>query len=309
MPVGDTELHFPSKNPTEENGAVLTTYQSAIPGFRGRTLSTDESLRSSASMRLLSHMLREPLFDELRTKQQLGYIVHSYYDLSFSSPGPKKSGNKPCMTAVDSLVISVLSKKVPPAEIAQRIDTFLEDFRSSLANTPESEIESHANALKTKLLKPIQKLGSEASTQFSKIRRYSPEILSDGGSGQDLPWDSVKVLATEIGKLKREDLLAAWDRLIPPKSRSRIISHVYGSTFPLPDETRGAASGSKVVDSLDNLVKLRGRLNRYGEKPAVFGLLRHASSSKMMYAGAAAAVVGIGYLSFTLFNRNKKSSK
>jgi hypothetical protein len=88
-------------------------------------LSHPESLHSTASIRLLSHILREPFFDELRTKQQLGYIVHSYYDISFSSPAPQKQGtNMPLMTPVDCFVVSVLSKKVAPTEVAQRIDAF-----------------------------------------------------------------------------------------------------------------------------------------------------------------------------------------
>lgn len=274
-------------------------------------MSSRESLHSSATIRLLSHILREPLFDELRTKQQLGYIVHSYYDLSFSSPGPSKSGNQPSMTPVDSLVINVLSKKVPPAEVAQRIDTFLEDFRNSLANTPESEIESHAKALKTKLLKPIQKLGSEASNHFSKIRRYGPEILLGGGSAADLPWDNAKTLAAEIENLKGEDLVKTWDRLILPKSRSRVVSHVYGSTFPLPEETRLASSPRKVVDSLDQLVKLRSGLYRYqdGQKGAGSGLLNKIVSNKMYTGAAAVAIIGVGYIGLTVLTRSKKSSK
>ena len=46
-----------------------------------------------------------------------GYIVHSYYDLAFSSQAPGKAGsNEPLMTPVDCLVVNVLSKKVAPAE-------------------------------------------------------------------------------------------------------------------------------------------------------------------------------------------------
>jgi insulysin len=72
------ELHFASKSQQEENFAVIATYQSTIPGYRGPLLSTDESLKSSAAIRLINQMLREPLFDELRMKQTLGYIVSCY---------------------------------------------------------------------------------------------------------------------------------------------------------------------------------------------------------------------------------------
>lgn len=275
-------------------------------------MSSAESLRSSASIRLISHILREPLFDELRTKQQLGYIVHSYYDLCFSSLGPLKEGNQPLVTPVDGLVVNVLSKKVAPAEVAKRIDAFLDDFRTTLKNTPESEIEDHAKALKTKMLKPIQKLGSETSNHFSKIRRYAPEILNSGGSDVDLPWDNSKPLASAIEKLKREDLVKTWDRLTLPKSRSRVVSYVYGTTFPLPVDMRSPASARVVVDSLPSLVKLRNQLpNIDGKTPAPVFISNPISSlSKKLLVGATAvALLGAGYVGLAMLSKSKKAGK
>lgn len=65
----DIELHFSSKNSEEENGAIQMTFQSPTPGFKGDALSSKQSLKFSSAMHLICHMLREPLFNELRTKQ------------------------------------------------------------------------------------------------------------------------------------------------------------------------------------------------------------------------------------------------
>ena len=65
----DIELHFSSKNPEERNGSVLMTFQSPVPAYKGSKISSQESLNHTAAIRLICHMLREPLFDELRTKQ------------------------------------------------------------------------------------------------------------------------------------------------------------------------------------------------------------------------------------------------
>jgi len=289
------------------------SFQSTIPGFKGEKISSEESLQSSASIRLLTHILREPLFDELRTKQQLGYIVHSYYDISFSSPSPQKYGNKPCTTPIDCIVINVLSKKVSPQVVSERIDSFLDDFRTQLCNTPESEIEDHAKALKTKLLKPIQKLGTEAQSQFGKIRRYGPEILTGGGVDKDLPWDNSKTMANAIGKLKREDLVSTWDRMVRPQTRSRVVSHVYGSTFPLPAETTKAASSRKIVDSVPGLLKFRGSLARFeGTGKTTLMPWRYLSqfgSNKVVTGAAVVALVGVGYMGITMLGRSKKTSR
>jgi len=59
LPPGeDIELHFASNNPKEENGAVIVTYQSQVEGFKGKSLSSEESLQQSAAIRLLCKMIK-----------------------------------------------------------------------------------------------------------------------------------------------------------------------------------------------------------------------------------------------------------
>lgn len=301
IPVGDDiELHFASKNSSEENGAVLVTYQSQIPGFKGGSISLPESLRSSASMRLICNMLREPLFTNLRTKQQLGYIVSSYYDLGFSCRVPYEASEGPLTVPIDFITINVLSRKVPPPEVCVRIDEFLASFRETLLTMPESEIKHHADALSKKLLKPIQKLGMEANNQFSKIRRYGPEVLTNGGMDKDLPWDSVKTLAREIQTLGRDDLVENWDRMIAKNERSRVVSCVYGSTFPLEDSLKALPSNA-IVNRVDDLIELRSALKPFDHSvPTVerqgfsraFGVASRTSLGLTAAAVAGAAVFG-----------------
>ena len=290
VPGCDVELHFQSQNPKEENGAVLMTYQSPIPGFRGDGLSHKDSLDSSAALRLISHMLREPMFDELRTKQTLGYIVSSYYDVGISNKQFERGSLAPLAVPVDFLVINVLSRKLSPPDVAGRIDDFLTTFRESLVNMPDSQIQHHASALSTKLLKPIQKLSSEANIHFGKIRRYGPELLASNHNNDCdvsdvdttltdnlalMPWDSVKTLARRIETLERDDLLKTWDNMILPRNRCRVVSCVYGSTFPLTETLTTKSSfslfpsiGSKpfVVHNLDDILQFRKSLPIYNNE-------------------------------------------
>jgi insulysin len=313
-PGEDVEFHFSSQNKQEENGAVLMMYQSHIPGYRGEVLSTLESLKSSAAMRLLCHILREPLFNELRTKQTLGYIVSSYYDISFSMRSADEAALGPQCVPVDSLSISVLSRKVSPIEVMSRIDDFLIDFRKSLIDLPSSEIQSYASALSTKLLKPIQKLPNEANNHFSKIRRYAPEILEQRGSENDIPWDGSKQMAHQIEKLSHNDLIEAWDRLILPKSRARIVSCVYGTTFPLqPTSIASRCSKSVVViDILPELLKLRNTYQSFNNTPSqprrvLTRLLGQIAANKAaLGAVAAATAIGVGW---TIMARTRKTTQ
>ncbi len=257
----DIELHFNSKNAQEENGAVLCTYQSAIPSFKGENFSHPSALHSSSAIRLLSYILREPLFNSLRTKQQLGYIVSSSYEIGISSQS-NENGQMPVTTPLDFISINVLSQKMAPPDIVDRIDEFIEAFRKSLETMPESEINDYAESLATKLLKPIQKLKTEASLQNARIERYGPEVyyrlkqgsdvsgediqVDSSGDSKEIPWNTTKALASTIRDLGRQDLLETFDRMTHPSTRSRLVSCVYGKKFPLKE---GSHRGTSIVNS------------------------------------------------------------
>jgi len=81
----------------------------------GSSISPPPSLRETAALKLLSHMLREPLFNKLRTQQTLGYIVSSGMGTDFVSNSPNggkegEGGNIYSCSKVDSVSITVVSK-------------------------------------------------------------------------------------------------------------------------------------------------------------------------------------------------------
>jgi insulysin len=318
VPCGTSlELHFTSRNKQEENGAVVMTYQSQVPGFRGPDLSSKESLYSSAAVRLLCHMLREPLFDELRTKQALGYIVNSYHEIGFSSRPCTETDSTAAIhwsVPVDFINISILSRKLAPPEVVMRIDDFLSSFRKSLANMPESQIQEYASSLSAILVKPIQKLGTEASMQFSKIHRYAPQVLASSVK-ESIPWDNSKLMATTIRSLSRQALLDAWDRIMLPASRARVVSCVYGTTFPL-DKSQIASprSGTKViVDSLSDIIEFRKQLPVYENRVSPVSMWRLRSFVPRMPSSSLglAAIIGVGAIAtgWSIMTRAKKTNK
>jgi secreted Zn-dependent insulinase-like peptidase len=287
----DIALHFQSENTEELNGAVAMTFQSPVAGYRGgddyNVEDAESRLKYSAAIRLLCHMLREPLFDELRTKQQLGYVVSSYYNQSFSTvqaalgscddgaaAEATTSSSKSVVVdtvPVDSIVVYVLSQKYPPPVIAQRIDTFLQSFGEQLHNgtLSSSQIRDHADSLSIKLLKPIQKLGTEVSSHFHKVRHYGPMDMDTGtdgrsemanSTGSTIPWNNAKALAASIRSLTRQDLSTVWNDVVAmdrPASRSRIVAHVYGNKYPLGAEHVHVATSSNTTT--------------HGQTPTLFG--------------------------------------
>ena len=316
------ELHFQSKNSQEENGSVVVTFQSTIPGYRGPDLSSNESLQSSAAIRLLCHILREPLFDELRTKQTLGYIVSSYYDIGTSS-APAARGCVNWNVPVDYMVISVLSKKFSPPDVLARIDEFLLSFRETLVKLSDSDMQKYATSLSSMLLKPIQKLNVESAMQFSKIQRFAPEIQ---GTSLQMPWDNTKIMARTIQSLSHTDIVNSWDRLTCPGYSAKIVSCVYGTTFPLsPDQLKQSVSSRRatvVVDSLQEVVNLRKTLPVYdntagmSSRPFIsfkpLGWLKNLdavpNSMPPAALGIAATVFGVGVIGWGILNRPKKNN-
>jgi len=234
------DIAVQSENTEDQSGAVLVTFQSQIYGFRGRASSSEESLVRSASLRLLSQMMREPLFDTLRTKQQLGYVVTSYYDVEFTAPpdGPDATA---VVVPVESLVVKVVSKVLPPPEVAARVDAFLLSFARTLEEMPGEEIAEGVAALVEKLTRPPQNLGAEAAVHWGKIKKYAPECCRAGeGGAEQLPWEVAAELADAIGGLKRDDLVRTFQEVVVGEGRSRVVSCVYGSQFPMVGDSDGA---------------------------------------------------------------------
>lgn len=99
-----------------------------------------------AKLLLLSQILNEPIFDQLRTKEQLGYVVGS------------------AMTKLGTLSgfrIVVQSEK-DCWYLEKRIDAFLTDFEKQLIDMPDQEFEAHKIGLINKRLEKLKTLGAES---------------------------------------------------------------------------------------------------------------------------------------------------
>ena len=79
-----------------------------------------------------------------------------------------------------------------------------------------------------------------------------------------MPWNSVESLANSIAALKRQDLLDTWDRMVMDKrQRSRVVSMVYGSKFPLDTKHLQKRPTGVVVMDMPCLFGLREKLGPY----------------------------------------------
>lgn len=104
-------------------------------------------------IQLLDQLLHEPAFDQLRTKEQLGYIVFS---------GLKSSAT--------TLGFRFLIQSEKTAQYLEaRIESFLQNYAETLKNMSDSEFESHKRSLQIKLLEKMKNLDQETNRLWSQI--------------------------------------------------------------------------------------------------------------------------------------------
>ena len=69
----------------------------------------------NACLAFLHHLMREPAFNQLRTEEQLGYLVHT---------SVKTSGND-----IKGLLFLIQSDSFDPIHMEERVEAFLTTFR------------------------------------------------------------------------------------------------------------------------------------------------------------------------------------
>ncbi len=116
-----------------------------------------DDIKQKAAANLFAFIMREPCFDQLRTKEQLGYIVFS---------GIKKQ------TGVFSFRIIIQSEK-HPIYLEQRIETFLSNAKDLLRNMPLNEFDKFKRGLASKLTEKDKNLAQESKRYWSQVNaRY-----------------------------------------------------------------------------------------------------------------------------------------
>jgi insulysin len=114
----------------------------------------DKSVRPlRAKTLLLDQMTHEPAFDQLRTKEQLGYVVFS--------------GARTTVTTIGYRFI-IQSEKTPEY-LEGRIDSFLTGFADTLEKMSDSEFEGHKRSLITKRMEKLKNLDQESGRLWSHI--------------------------------------------------------------------------------------------------------------------------------------------
>lgn len=156
LPKGCRLLHrAPVKNPDEENSVCEAYLQCGADTVADRAL-----------LDMVEQLLYEPCFDTLRTKEQLGYSVHS---------GTRRTHG------VLGLCIVVVSGAHGPTHLDARIEAFLGAYQKTLAEMGEEEFEKQRQALLALKMMKDRMMLEESDRAWDKIgsRSYAFHALRD----------------------------------------------------------------------------------------------------------------------------------
>ncbi|TVS18359.1 MAG: peptidase M16 [Gammaproteobacteria bacterium] len=147
----------------------------------------NQSWEERARFGLLGHILSTPYFNQLRTEQQLGYVVFAGSWVRVNTPG---------------LIFVVQSPVAAPATVAAATTAFLGDFRERLAVMTPEQFESEREGLLARLLERDQNLNGRGSRLWRDLQ------------DQVLDFDSRERLATAIRAVELEAFSEFYERFM-----------------------------------------------------------------------------------------------
>ena len=163
---------------------------------------------------VLRQLLSQPLYAELRTRQQLGYFVFTYsIDL----------------IQVPSIVIALQSPAAGPGKLYAAVDEFLTNFETELVNMSEAEFTSNVQSV-------ISNVEEEDTRLRQRTGRYWSAIVRE-----DYRFDASALFAKELRKITKEDILAVYRKLFIDRENGRLVVFARGDNTdndtPLPEMT------------------------------------------------------------------------
>jgi insulysin len=186
LPIG-RPFHYTGieENENQPCGAICVYLQTGVASdLKGRVL-----------LKLATHIIQEPAFDSLRTKQQLGYIVWTGEANDAGVCGLK------CIVQSDKFVTATLDARIE-GFLAQTMKTKLEEF------TVE-DLEQHKAALCNDLRMKAKTLNEESSRWWGEI------------STQRYFWNYRNVYADAIEAITMEELQAFYANFLAPGGAQR----------------------------------------------------------------------------------------
>uniref|UniRef100_A0A1J3GIJ4 Insulin-degrading enzyme n=1 Tax=Noccaea caerulescens TaxID=107243 RepID=A0A1J3GIJ4_NOCCA len=205
------------KNKSETNSVVELYYQIEPEEA--------ESTRLKAVLDLFHEIIEEPLFNQLRTKEQLGYVVEC---------GPRLTYR------VHGFCFCVQSSKYGPVHLLGRVENFIKDIEGLLEQLDEESFEDYRSGMVARLLEKDPSLLSETNELWSQIvdKRYM--------------FDFSHKEAEELRSIEKKDVISwfkTYFKESSPKCR-RLVVRVWGCNANMKDTQTDPKSVQVIADAV-----------------------------------------------------------
>ncbi len=147
----------------------------------------DQSLNNRASTALLNEILSAPFYTQLRTEQQLGYIV-------FATPMSLRQ--------MPGIALVVQSPNASPDIIQQRMNDFLENFKQQINDMSDEQILQFKRSLNARINAQDRQLQDRSNRLWREIDLDETEF------------NTQKKLTEAINRLNKNDLVATFSALL-----------------------------------------------------------------------------------------------
>ncbi|KAF6164742.1 hypothetical protein GIB67_040994 [Kingdonia uniflora] len=205
------------KNKLEQN-SVLELYFQIEPD------TGTEPTRTSALVDLFGQIVAEPFFNQLRTKEQLGYRVSC-------------GGSTMCRILGYSFCIQ--SSEYNPMYLHRRVNKFIDSLKELLEGLDNESFENYRSGLIAEKLEKFTSQSYEASYLWSQIasKRYCFKM-----------WEKE---AEELKSISKNDVIDWYNTYLKPTSQKcrRLATHVWGSNTNIMDEETPMKS-AKTIENI-----------------------------------------------------------
>ncbi|XP_071715471.1 nardilysin-like [Rutidosis leptorrhynchoides] len=206
------------KNKLDTNSVVELYYQ--IEPEVGSNL-----VKSKALIDLLDEIVEEPLYNQLRTKEQLGYVVDCSPRVTYRISG---------------FCFRVQSSEYSPVYLQGRIDNFINEMEGLLSKLDDESFQSFKNGLIAKLLEKDPSLAYETNRYWGQItdQRYMFDLSAKEA-------EAVKSLQ----KIDMSNWYNTYLKRSSPKCR-RLAVRVWGCNTNLNDSNTSSTSVQVINDPI-----------------------------------------------------------
>lgn len=168
-----------------DDSSIITYYQAK-----------NDHIKTQAMYAFIVQILKAEFFNQLRTEEQLGYIVHAGSGSLYRLPGIR---------------FIIQSPVLGPSKLLARIDQFLVSYLETLKMMSPEEFEKHRNSILSDLSKRDTRLSERTG-------RYKSALALNY-----IEFNHRELLAEKIKKIKKKALVKAYKKIFLSEKMARIV--------------------------------------------------------------------------------------